>query len=123
MIGSRLMKRIIVLDDKRYIRELLAAKARRNGHDVITAESAEDVLGICGLAKTPYDLLLTDFDMPGLNGLQLAECLHTKTWTEKCPKQIVLVTGRDNFTLEDAGSHFSAVIHKPCLEGLDVFLS
>jgi CheY-like chemotaxis protein len=67
---------ILVVDDERPVAEMLAVALEQAGYDVIQAESAADVVSVCTAAEQQIDLILSDFEMPGLNGSQLAQRLR-----------------------------------------------
>jgi len=60
---------IVVVDDERDIRELLALVLESEGYAVIAVAHAHEVLDI--LATRQVDLLITDFHMPEMNGAAL----------------------------------------------------
>ena len=62
-------RRILVVDDSRSQRRILLAYLSRWGFDVLEAASGEEALEIC--ASEEIDLILSDWMMPGLNGLEL----------------------------------------------------
>ncbi|MEI6668395.1 MAG: sigma-54 dependent transcriptional regulator [Acidobacteriota bacterium] len=61
--------RILVVDDERSMRELLTIILRREGHDVVVAESGS--MAIAVLEKEPVDVLISDIRMPGMSGVEL----------------------------------------------------
>lgn len=61
--------KILVVDDDRFIREIISAVIVDAGHTPITAGRDEEALPI--LAEGGIDLMLTDVEMPGLNGFEL----------------------------------------------------
>ena len=61
--------RILVVDDDALVRELEATLMRRAGHQVDIAPDAE--AGWHALRANDYDLLLTDYQMPHMSGLDL----------------------------------------------------
>jgi two-component system response regulator PilR (NtrC family) len=63
------MARILVVDDEQSMREFLAILLRREGYDTDEAESAEKALEL--LTVNPYELVLSDVNMPGLGGMDL----------------------------------------------------
>ena len=79
--------RILVVDDERVIREILAEFLSLEGFSVHTVEYGEKVL--TELRLKPYDLLITDLKMPRLSGLQLLERIET----ERLGVLTVLMTG------------------------------
>jgi response regulator RpfG family c-di-GMP phosphodiesterase len=79
--------RILVVDDERVIREILAEFLTLEGYSVHTVEDGEKAL--TELRLRPYDLLITDLKMPRLSGLQLLE----KIEAERLGVLTVLMTG------------------------------
>jgi response regulator RpfG family c-di-GMP phosphodiesterase len=78
---------ILVVDDERVIREILAEFLSLEGFSVHTVEDGEKAL--TELRLRPYDLLITDLKMPRLSGLQLLE----KVEAERLGVLTVLMTG------------------------------
>jgi DNA-binding NtrC family response regulator len=63
------MARILIIDDDSVSREILKQFVEIKGHTAIEAESAEE--GFDLFLKEKYDLVISDFMMPGKNGLEL----------------------------------------------------
>jgi len=63
--------RILIVDDDDGVRENLAELFQVVGYSVVTAGSAPEAMG--KLAHHDIDLLLTDYRMPGPNGVELIE--------------------------------------------------
>ena len=63
--------RVLVVDDDRRMCELLATGLGRKGFAVITEQSAEDAFDLVG--RSELDVVVTDLNMRGLNGIQLCE--------------------------------------------------
>ena len=64
------MNRILVVEDEKSMRDLLALTLRKEGYAVETVESgvrAKEVLA----GNAQYDLIVTDISMPGMTGLEL----------------------------------------------------
>ncbi|MBL9014274.1 MAG: response regulator [Myxococcales bacterium] len=79
--------RILVVDDERVIREILAEFLSLEGFTVHTVEDGEKAL--TELRLRPYDLVITDLKMPKISGLQLLE----KIEAERLGVLTVLMTG------------------------------
>lgn len=67
--------RVLVVDDEPSVRTLAARMLRRSGCAVVEAGDPRHALAIAESDSTPFDLLLTDIMMPGMNGLVLARRL------------------------------------------------
>jgi two-component system, NtrC family, response regulator PilR len=61
--------RILVVDDERSLRELLAIVLRREGYEVLLAENGHTALA--ALARGPVDLLISDIKMPDMSGVDV----------------------------------------------------
>ena len=63
------MTRILVVDDEASIRDVLAKALALDDYAVDLAEDGETALRLA--RATPYDLLITDLKMPGMDGIEL----------------------------------------------------
>ncbi|MCE1227284.1 MAG: response regulator, partial [Geobacteraceae bacterium] len=61
--------RILVVDDELSMREFISILLEREGYEVLTAADATTALS--RLAASDIDLVISDVQMPGLNGLEL----------------------------------------------------
>lgn len=68
--------RILFVDDDREFLEVLRDYFEGEGHHVITAPSAESALSF--LKITQVDLIVSDMDMPRMNGVQLLQELNAR---------------------------------------------
>ena len=66
--------RVLIVDDDARLRRLCAGFLKRIGHQSAEAESGEAALQ--EVQRQPFDLLLTDYKMPGMTGDELIERLH-----------------------------------------------
>lgn len=69
------MPRIMVVDDSGMTRKMLSLSISRAGFGVETAENGADALE--KLYKEPYDLIITDMNMPQMDGMELLSRLRT----------------------------------------------
>ncbi len=60
--------RVLIADDHELLRDTLALWFRQENIDITPAEDLESALQIVG-RETPFDLILLDYGMPGMNGL------------------------------------------------------
>jgi two-component system response regulator PilR (NtrC family) len=67
--ADRRRPRILVADDERSMRELLAIVLRREGYDVLLAENGREAVAL--IEKEPIDLLISDIKMPDLSGVDV----------------------------------------------------
>ena len=99
--------RILIVDDEAAVRLTLDMLLRRRGYVVTVAGSGAEALTL--IEHQPFDLLLLDYKMPGLSGLDVALRAH-----ELLPKAAVLfLTG---------SSTIAGLPEAPGLEHFDVLL-
>ncbi|MEK7357171.1 MAG: ATP-binding protein, partial [Bdellovibrionota bacterium] len=102
-------EKILIVDDEAELLDLLADTLGTFGYEISKASTANEALE--SLKQRPVDLLLTDFSMPGKNGIELARVVRRDHPTTK----IILCTGyRDLFGSETATSDLiDAKVSKP----------
>jgi two-component system, cell cycle response regulator CpdR len=66
------MPRVLIVDDEDSMRMLLARAVAMDGHETVTAEDGAEALEILGSEQGAFDLLLTDIQMPVMDGIALA---------------------------------------------------
>ncbi len=67
--------RVLVVDDERSMREMLAILLRREGHEVVVAENGRRAIEF--LDQRPFDLVVSDARMPDVDGIQVLR--HART--------------------------------------------
>ena len=66
------MPRVLIADDEASMRTLVARAIAMDGHDTVTAEDGAEALDILTREAGAFDLLLTDIQMPIMDGIALA---------------------------------------------------
>ncbi len=66
------MSRVLIVDDEESMRTLVARAIAMDGHDTVTAEDGAEALEILSAEQGKFDLLLTDIQMPVMDGIALA---------------------------------------------------
>src|SRR6202011_53389 len=66
------MPRVLIVDDENSLRMLVARAIAMDGHDIVTAEDGAEALEILSHEQGAFDLLLTDIQMPVMDGIALA---------------------------------------------------
>ncbi len=82
---------ILVADDECHIVHVVSLKLTNAGYDVITAEDGEEALALA-LEHRP-DLVVTDLQMPIVNGLELCQKLKEHEATRTTPALMITARG------------------------------
>ena len=83
-------KKVLVADDEVHIVQVVAMKLRNNGFDVIAADNGSDAYTLCCEEKP--DIIITDYQMPGLTGIELIEKIRGTPGIENIP--VIILTAR-----------------------------
>jgi two-component system alkaline phosphatase synthesis response regulator PhoP len=83
-------KKVLVVDDEIHIVHVVAIKLRNNGYEVISAENGAEGLKLA--LKEKPDIIVTDYQMPAMTGLELVEQLRQHEETKDTP--VVMLTAR-----------------------------
>jgi CheY-like chemotaxis protein len=89
-------KKVLVVDDEIHIVHVVAIKLRNNGYEVISASNGAEAFDLA-CSEEP-DIIVTDFQMPVMTGLELIERIRQNEATKDTP--VILLTAR-SFAIED----------------------
>jgi CheY-like chemotaxis protein len=104
-------RRILVVDDEPLVCEALMLMLNFDGHAVETANNGQAALAL--FDKSTFDLVITDFEMPGMKGDALAAAIKTRA-----PAQPVVMITAYAELLRSSGNQLTGVdsmISKPFL--------
>lgn len=104
---------LLLVDDDEFVRDSLILMFESKGCRLRVAETAEEALEI--LSRCCCDILITDYKLPGMDGLDL--CRWLERHQPHCLK--VLITAYGSRTVEDeaSGIGVDAYIEKPITFG------
>ncbi|MGE5145812.1 MAG: chemotaxis protein CheW, partial [Candidatus Eiseniibacteriota bacterium] len=92
--GSR--RRILLVDDSPFFRNLLTPLLSVAGYHVTSVASGDQALSLCDAGQS-FDVIVSDIDMPGMTGFEFAEAVRRKErWSE-----VPLVAISDRATVQD----------------------
>jgi len=89
-----LAPRVLLVDDSRTTRAFAAA-ALEAGGDVEITEASTGVEALKILPRQQFDLVITDINMPDINGLELIKFTRTHANYKDTPVIIISTEGRD----------------------------
>jgi CheY-like chemotaxis protein len=100
--------RILVVDDNALFRGVISQILSRLGYEVSSADSGEKGLGV--FIRNEFDMVLSDYDMPGMDGVALA--CSIKKVSPRTPVVIMTGVGRET-VLSRKSTAVDEVISKP----------
>lgn len=104
-------KRILLVDDEPHVTHVLSRRLQKLGYETRVARDGEEAIGL--VAEYRPILILSDLQMPRMDGLTLAERLKAHEATASTP--ILMISGR-GFLLDELrvrNTNISEVIEKP----------
>jgi two-component system, OmpR family, alkaline phosphatase synthesis response regulator PhoP len=104
-------KKVLVVDDEIHIVHVVAIKLRNNGYEVLTANNGAEAYELA-CSENP-DIIVTDFQMPVLSGIELVQKLRENGQTKDIP--VVMLTAR-SFAIskeQQESMKISACLSKP----------
>ena len=103
------MRRILLVDDQTHIRKVAELALRTLECDLLTAEDGQEAWDVIQ-AKRP-DLLVTDVQMPRMNGIELLRLIRTSPEFASLP--VILLTAK-GFELSTEDRAFCATCQLVC---------
>jgi len=101
------MARIMIAEDDPHISRVIALWLKRDGHEVSIANTGDKALLL--IRATRPDLLVTDVNMPGMDGLRLLEMVRAESLVTH--PAIVLTSRCDQADIEARTAQMGAVVH------------
>ncbi len=104
-------KQILIVDDSESIREVLAYNLVNAGFEVLTACDGMEALQY--FDGRPIDLLLTDYHMPNLNGLELIGKIRQLASYKFLPILVLTTENQKDIILEARSAGATGWLTKP----------
>ena len=111
LIESGNEEKILIVDDESYLIDIQEQIIKHEGYESITAENGKQAVEVAA-AQLP-DLILLDFSLPDMDGIEVARLIHANPKTKSTP--IIVVTGGTSLEQKDKcfEAGFSDYITKP----------
>ena len=110
------MERILVVDDEVLLRDLLYQLLTKKGYKVFTTPSGEEALKLLG--EQDVDLVILDYQMPGLNGLETIKRIKAMGK----PITFLMFTGISTEEIEKEARKLGVVDFLPKGVGVEMFM-
>jgi len=92
-------KTILIVDDSTSIRQLVSMALKANGYNVVEAVDGKD--GLSKLDSQKFDLVVSDVNMPNMNGLEMVK--NIKTNPQHKFTSIMMLTTESQESLKQEG--------------------
>lgn len=102
------MARILIVDDERNTVGLLALAVAQLGHEPIEAYSGPQAIQL--ITECNPDLVILDYMMPDMNGIEILDRIRNLEDGEKVP--VVILSARQDFKLKDRVISAGAADHQ-----------
>jgi DNA-binding response OmpR family regulator len=107
------VKTILAVDDEAHILHVVSLKLQNAGFNVITANDAEEAFDAATTGGASIDLLITDYQMPGMSGLDLARKLHLEPGKKNLPVMMLTAHGLALEQVELGQAGINVCLSKP----------
>ena len=103
---------VLLIDDDRIQLQLTTAMLTQSGLSATPCLQVDELLD--ALRHSAFDVLLTDVQMPAINGFDLLKLLRASNIPQAQAIPVIAVTARSDMQREDFTAHgFSGCLHKP----------
>jgi two-component system, chemotaxis family, chemotaxis protein CheY len=107
------MRRILIVDDMDSIRKLIEYTLKIKGYNILTATNGKDALKLIEEKPEEIGLIISDYNMPIMNGMQLLEKVKTNNRTFHIPFFFLTTEKDPEKKLNAKKSGVAAWIKKP----------
>jgi CheY-like chemotaxis protein len=96
------VRRILVVDDEPAVGDAIKMMLKFDGHEVQTASGSKEALSL--LEQGKFDLIITDYSMPGMKGDELAAVIK-----QRLPHQPIIMISAYAEMLKSSGNPLAGV--------------
>jgi CheY-like chemotaxis protein len=101
--------KVLVVDDDREMRDLLSSLLEGEGYEVIIGSNGEEAIELA--EKENPQVILLDFEMPGVDGIEACKRLKSAEQTASIP--IIMITAYTNKKPDAAEAGVDDFVNKP----------
>ena len=103
--------KILIVDDSPSIRQMVEATLVSGGYEVSSAEDGQDALEKC--QSNQYDFVLTDQNMPRMDGLSLIRALRKLDTYQRTPIVVLTTEASDEMKMQGRAAGATGWMVKP----------
>lgn len=104
-------KRVLAVDDSKTMRDMVSFTLKGAGYDVV--EAADGLLALDALGSSSVDLVITDINMPNMDGISLVKALRQNPTHSSTPILVLTTESDDSKKNEGRAAGATGWIVKP----------
>ena len=104
-------KKLVIVEDSDCIREAIVFALQKSGFDVRPASNGLEAIAILNGEK--FDFVLTDYYMPGMNGLELIRWMRENDQYKRLPVVVLTTENQRDIILQTKNAGATGWICKP----------
>ena len=104
-------KRVLIVDSSEDVRKMLSETLDEAGYEVAEASNGKDAL--TEISETPADMIISDLDIPGLNGLDLIQEIRSRKENRFVPIIMLTVEDTEKLRVKGRAAGISGWLVKP----------
>lgn len=86
------MKKVLVVEDDAFIRDISSIKLTEHGYDVLAVENG--VFALEALKSSLFDVVVLDLELPDISGYEILKTIRTDTTKKNLP--VIVFSNRDD---------------------------
>lgn len=94
-------KRVLAVDDSATVRQVVQTTLEGAGYQVVLAQDGQKALGTLAEEESGFDMVLTDLNMPNMNGIELIREIRSRPQHRFIP--VMMLTTETQSDLRKAG--------------------
>lgn len=104
--------RILLAEDTLFFRKAMSKILENQGYEVISAVDGKEAYELLTQSEAPFDLIVSDIEMPRTNGFQLAEMVRQNPHTSHLPLLAISSRAENDFVAEGKKAGFDVFLEK-----------
>ncbi len=106
-------KKALIIDDSVTIRGMIGVAFKHMDWEAVAAGNADAALQMLDQHKDEFDIIITDINMPGMNGIELTREIKKRPGSKNTPVLVVSTEGGDDIKRQGKEAGASGWIVKP----------
>ena len=108
------MKKLLIVDDSSTMRKIIARSLHQAGFPIEEIQEAENgQAGLDKMSATQFSMVLTDINMPVMDGLKFIERIRSNPLWERLPIIVITTEGSEGVTKESIKKGANNIVKKP----------